>query len=175
MIVCYTDQMDSTQPSPSETSEQADIRLNKDIAAFSYVWIMSVVIYCSRKDSKFAQYHSKQGIVLFLLSIPISFIPHIGTYIMLPIVAGMLLGFLNAASGQYRDVPIVGPMSRGEMSIADLIHLLMSSIKKVFQEIKKYRIGRSAKISGTSTIPIPTTPAGTEHSGQKVPPSATLP
>ncbi len=120
-----------------ETPEQADIRTNKDVAAFSYVWIMSVVIYIARKDSPFIRYHSKQGIVLFLLSIPVSLIPHIGSYLIFLLAAAMLLGFLNAANGQTRDVPLVGPLSRGEMSLSDVLHLLMDWLKKVIVSRKK--------------------------------------
>lgn len=111
----------------NETPEQKDIRLNKDIAAFSYVWIMSVPIYFSRKDSPFIQYHSKQGIVLFLLTLPMTFIPVVGTLLMLLIVAGMLLGFMNAANGQRRDVPIAGPLSKGEMTLSDVAQQIMSA------------------------------------------------
>ncbi|MSR67508.1 hypothetical protein EXS65_01610 [Candidatus Peribacteria bacterium] len=129
--------METAQTPPNETPEQADIRINKDVAAFSYVWIMSVIIYFSRKDSSFIRYHSKQGIILFLLSIPVSLIPGIGSYLMFIVVAGMLLGFLNAANGQMRDVPLVGPLSRGEMSLSDVLHILMNWLKKVVASTKK--------------------------------------
>src|SRR3989338_3438029 len=93
---------------PNETDDQRDIRMNKDIAAFSYVWIMSVIIYIARKDSRFIQYHSKQGIVLFLLTIPAAMIPYVGKLLLFFIVAGMMLGFINAARGKYADVPVAG-------------------------------------------------------------------
>lgn len=128
--------MEQTTAPQNETSEQADIRLNKDVAAFSYVWIMAPVIYFSRKDSAFIQYHSKQGIVLFLLSIPVSFLPYIGRYLMFIVVGGMLLGFLNAANGQTRDVPFAGPLSRGEMSLSDFIHLVMNGGRKINATLK---------------------------------------
>ncbi len=121
--------MDQTPTPANETPEDRDVRLHKDIAAFSYIWIMSLFIYFTKKDSKFIQYHSKQGIVLFLLSIPVSFIPWIGKYLVFLIVAGMLLGFLNAANGQYRDVPCIGPLSRGELSLHDLLRLTLASLK----------------------------------------------
>ncbi len=125
--------MDSLPASSSENPEQSDIRANKDIAAFSYVWIMSVFIYFSRKDSKFIQYHSRQGIVLFLITIPLSFIPYIGRYLIFLAVAGMLLGFINAAGGQTRDVPLAGKLSRGELSISDLAHFIVFETKKAWK------------------------------------------
>jgi len=111
----------STQPRlPDETDDQYDIRINKDIAAFSYLWIMSVVIYMTRKESKFVRYHAKQGIVLFLLSIPISLIPFLGKIGLFFIVAAMLLGFVHAAQGQYADVPVVGDLAKGDLKAGDL-------------------------------------------------------
>src|SRR3989338_9975686 len=98
---------------PNETDDQRDIRMNKDIAAFSYVWIMSVIIYIARKDSSFIQYHSKQGIVFFLLTIPAAMIPMIGNILVLIIAGGMVLGFLHAAQGKYEDVPIAGDFAKG--------------------------------------------------------------
>ncbi len=124
--------MNSLQPSSPETPDSIDILKNKDIAAFSYVWIMSILIYFSRKDSKFVQYHSRQGIVLFLMTIPLSFIPYIGRYVVFLAVAGMLLGFINAAGGQTRDVPLVGRLSRGELSISELTHFIVFETKKIW-------------------------------------------
>ncbi len=123
--------MNSLQAPPPGTFDQADIQRNKDIAAFSYVWIMSVLIYFSRKESKFVQYHSRQGIVLFLMTIPLSFIPYIGRYLIFLAVAGMLLGFINAAGGQTRDVPLVGKLSRGELSVKELTHLVFNELRKL--------------------------------------------
>lgn len=127
---------DTIVPS-NETQEQKDIRENKDIAAFSYVWIMSVPIYFSRKDSSFIRYHSKQGIVLFLLTLPMGFIPVLGSLLLLIIVAGMLLGFMNAANGQRRDVPIAGPLSRGEMTLSDVLQSAMSAGRRVLHAARQ--------------------------------------
>lgn len=131
--------MDAPQQTPpiNETDEQRDIRLNKDIAAFSYIWILSIAVYVSRRDSAFARFHSKQGVVLFLFTIPIGLIPSVGNYLMLFPLAGMLLGFINAAQGLYRDVPFAGPLSRGEMSITDLVKICVDAVKKLVDVIKR--------------------------------------
>lgn len=119
---------EDVQQNIAETDEQKDIRLHKDVAAFSYIWVMSVVVFFARKDSKFARYHSKQGLVLSLASI-VWLVPGVGHFLMIFVVAGMVLGFLHAAQGQYSDVPLAGPLSRGEMDI----HALCSEILKAFQ------------------------------------------
>lgn len=112
--------MQQTARLPNETDEQYDIRVHKDIAAFGYVWIMSVVVYAMRKDSKFVRWHSAQGMVLFFVSVLAWLIPFFGNYLIFVPVAGMLLGFINAAQGRFADVPLAGPLSRGEMTIKDL-------------------------------------------------------
>jgi uncharacterized membrane protein len=118
-------------PLPGETEDKRDIRLNKDIAAFSYVWVMSVIIYFSRRDSKFIQYHAKQGIVLFLLTIPTVFIPYLGRFLLLVLVGGMLLGFVNAAQGRYEDVPVVGDLAKGNVSFHDIAKTLSALFQKL--------------------------------------------
>lgn len=121
--------MDSVSGKASqESEEQKDIRLNKDVAAFSYIWVMSIVVYFARRDSKFAQYHSKQALVLTLASL-VWLVPIIGHLLMLFVVAGMVLGFIHAAQGHYSDVPLAGPLSRGEMDLS----ALANEVLKAFQ------------------------------------------
>src|SRR3989338_8508630 len=109
-------------PAPAQTpiplSPERDIEENKDIAAFSYLWIMSVVVYFLKKDSPFIRFHSKQAMILFGLSVVIWLIPIsiIARPLELVILAGMVIGFLNAAQGKKKDVPIVGPLSRREIT-----------------------------------------------------------
>jgi uncharacterized membrane protein len=117
--------------------DRADIEKHKDMAAFSYVWIMSVIILALRRESKFVQYHAKQGTVLFIASIVIGIIPFIGKYLDLIVVAGMIMGFINAAQGHYRDVPIAGDLAKGKMSIADLVHLCVDGLRKIVSLLKE--------------------------------------
>ena len=123
--------MDTPHIIPGETDDQRDIRMNKDVAAFSYVWIMSVLIYASRKDSKFIRYHSKQGVVLFIFSIIFGLIPLVGKYLLFLTVAGMLLGFVHAAQGEYADVPIAGELAKGTMKPGDLVKMIVDLGRKI--------------------------------------------
>lgn len=113
--------------------------MNKDMAAFSYVWIMSVLLYAARRDSPFIRYHSKQAMVLFFLSIGFAIIPFIGQFLMLFAIAGMLYGFVTAAQGQYTDIPIVTQLAKGEMTIQDLFKVFRDgwrSLVTMFREAK---------------------------------------
>jgi uncharacterized membrane protein len=103
------------------TSEQlADIRSNKDIAALSYLWILSVVMYYHHRSSPFIHYHSKQGMWLFALSIPIFLVPGIGQYLSFFTLAGMVIGFLNAAHGHYHEIPVIGRLASGTLTIGGI-------------------------------------------------------
>ncbi len=138
VVLSYTVAMNDHNTAPAgETDEQRDIRVNKDIAAFSYVWIMSVIIYIARKDSRFIQYHSKQGIVLFLLTIPAAMIPVIGNLLVLVIAGGMILGFIHAAQGKYEDVPLAGELSKGNMKVKDLVHAMAQLLEKLADLLKR--------------------------------------
>lgn len=138
---------------PGETDEQRDIRVNKDVAAFSYLWIMSVIIFAARRDSAFIRYHSKQGVVLFIMSILVAMIPWIGKPLLLLVVGGMLLGFVNAASGRYADVPVAGPLAKGEMKVTDLIDEAAKFFRRILNAFRQ-----SAKKPDTPPTPTPPSP-----------------
>lgn len=86
----------------------SDIEKNKDIAAFSYIWIMSVVVYIARRDSAFVRFHALQAMILFALSIPIWFVPYIGRYLELLILASAVIGFMAAVQGEWKVLPGMG-------------------------------------------------------------------
>ncbi len=113
---------------------EQDVKLNKDIAAFSYIWIMSVLVYFGRKNSPFIRHHSKQGLILFVLSIPLWFIPLIGRLLEVIVFAGMVMGFINAFQGQWADVPLVGPISRGEMSLGQAFKIIAKFLSGLFKQ-----------------------------------------
>ena len=104
---------------PAPVSEKDDIEQNKDIAAFSYLWIMSVVVFFLKRKSPFAVFHAKQAMILFGLSIVVLFIPVVSKILELGVLALMVLGFINAAQGLKKDVPIIGPLSRREIGLRD--------------------------------------------------------
>lgn len=126
------------EPTPaSDPMKEKDIRENKDIAAVSYLWILSFLVYFARKDSAFIQYHAKQGIVLFLLSLPLWFIPFIGHALELFILAGVVVGFLNAFQGRYADVPMIGAVAKGEMSVTEMFKHIGKMFGRLFKKKKE--------------------------------------
>jgi uncharacterized membrane protein len=91
-----------------------DIEENRMIASLSYIWILFIVPLVTKKDSKFAVEHAKQGLVLFIAEIivwVISYIPFVGYII--GIVCGIalflvaLLAFIYAIQGKFWKIPFV--------------------------------------------------------------------
>lgn len=76
------------------------------LAALGYVWILGLVMLIIKRDDAFIQFHAKQGVVLFLISL-VGFIPVIGWIMWALAVAGMVLGFIHAWQGKEYKLPYV--------------------------------------------------------------------
>jgi uncharacterized membrane protein len=114
----------------SPVVSEKDLANSKDLAAISYVWILSAVVYATRRDSPFVRFHAKQGMALFSLSILAWFIPYLGKPLELCLLALAVMGFAAAAQGHWKDLPLIGPLSRGEWK------LVGSSIKGLMVDIR---------------------------------------
>lgn len=109
----------------SGTSEKKDIEQNKVFAIFAYLGLLVLVPLLAAPDSKFAQFHAKQGLNLLLITliayVPLfflGFIPLIGILAWLASMAvGMtafvlaILGIVNAANGKEEKLPIIGDIA----------------------------------------------------------------
>ncbi len=145
------------QPAAPNERNDADVAQNKDIAAFSYLWIMSVIVYLLRRQSPFVRYHSKQGMLLFIISLPLWFVPFVGNFLELIILGCMVLGFMNAAQGQWKDVPLIGPLSRREMTIREAWRIIVDGIASVMKSASD--LAKKSPAPKTDTPPpTPSTP-----------------
>lgn len=103
---------EGTNPSPKGASERPGIRL---LSAFSYVGILFIVPLLAAKDSKYAQFHIKQGIVLFIADVAASFIvwvPFVGWSLGLAMFIVSVYGFLQALRGEQWELPYLGQYAR---------------------------------------------------------------
>jgi uncharacterized membrane protein len=141
-------------------SSSRDITENKDLAALSYVWILSVVVYATRRDSPFIRYHAKQGMALFFLSVGVWFVPFVAKPLELIVLALAVLGFKAAAQGQWKDVPLIGPLSRGEWnSVMQSVHVFMTDLRRATSFISAH-LGRksvknASRVAATPTLSAP--------------------
>ena len=90
-----------------------DIEKNKVMAVLAY--ILFFIPLLAAKDSKFARFHTNQGLVLFLggiIASVVAAIPVIG-WIIAPI-AGLVItvlaviGIINALNGRAKELPVIG-------------------------------------------------------------------
>jgi len=109
----------ATPLADGETPDPADVDKNKIFAVLAYLGILFLVPLLAAKESRFARYHTNQGVVLFIAAIILSvggsilsFIPLVGC-IVLPVVmigifALMVIGIINAAKGECKPLPLIG-------------------------------------------------------------------
>ncbi len=89
------------------------------IAILSYIGILFLIPLLAAKDSPFAQFHAKQGLVLFIAEIAtmlIAWIPIIGWLIgfiawIIWLVLG-IIGIINVVSGNQKPLPIIGGFAK---------------------------------------------------------------
>lgn len=105
---------------PSSDSE--DIDQNKVFAILAYVGILFLVPLLAAPKSRFARYHTNQGIVLFIATMVVSFgfyiLGHIpvlgrvvgffGYFVWMAAFALMILGIVNAGNGKCQPLPVLG-------------------------------------------------------------------
>ena len=93
-----------------------DVEENKIWAAIGYLGILFLIPLLAKKDSPFAQYHAKQGLVLFIAGLIVGFlsaVPFIGWFVLAPIGGILLLilfiiGLVNSLGGKTQPLPVIG-------------------------------------------------------------------
>lgn len=94
----------------NKKSSDPDVEANKVIAALSYVWILFLVPLLAKRDSKFAQFHAKQGLVLFIIELIAGLIvwfPFFGQLIMLGLIVVAVMGIIKALNGEWWKIPYI--------------------------------------------------------------------
>lgn len=99
----------------STVSKGGDVEENKGMAAIAYLGILCLIPLLAKKDSPFAQYHAKQGLMLFILEVILGFvwvIPFVGWIIgtvgWLFAFILFIMGLMNALGGKTQPLPVIG-------------------------------------------------------------------
>ena len=103
------------------TVDPKDAQDNKLMGILAYLGILFLVPYFAAKESPFARFHANQGCVLFILTIAIGIIVQVIAYIpiirWLSLILSLLyivifvfavLGIINAAKGEMKELPFIG-------------------------------------------------------------------
>ncbi len=88
----------------------ADVEENKIIAAMSYLWILFLIPLLLKRKSKFAQFHARQGMILFVIDVIASFfiwVPIIGQLLFIVLLIVSIIGIIKAYSGEYWKGPFI--------------------------------------------------------------------
>lgn len=103
-----------------------DIQNNKVMAILAYLGILVLVPLFAAKESKFARYHTNQGLVLCITEIAygiaysvlssiilaiswrLYFITSIIGLISLVFLVLLIVGIINAANGRAKELPVIG-------------------------------------------------------------------
>jgi uncharacterized membrane protein len=99
-----------TPPAAPQTADDRDAQENKIVALFSYIWILFLIPLLAKRDSKFCQFHAKQGLVLFVIDLIASlfvWIPVIGQILMLLLAIISIIGIVKVLNGEYWKIPYI--------------------------------------------------------------------
>ena len=109
------------QETAAPAGDGGDVEKNKGMAVLSYIGILCLIPLLAAKESKFAQFHAKQGLVLFLAEVLLGIlyaIPFLNVvmlfvgwilYILLLVLA--IMGIVNALGGKFWKMPVLGGMA----------------------------------------------------------------
>ena len=96
-----------------------DIQHNRFWAALGYLWILCIFPLYFKKTSPFAEYHAKQGFVLFVLSLflwILGWLPFVGWifWVIGPLSYGAasLVGIAHALFGKRWQLPLLGSFAQ---------------------------------------------------------------
>lgn len=99
------------KPQPSHDPE---IQEGKFFAAVGYLGVLCFVPLLLKKGNRFAQFHGKQGLVLFILEVAASIlkaVPALGdvVFTLAFVVLGILslVGIVKVLMGEYWEMPVV--------------------------------------------------------------------
>jgi len=115
---------EENQPNKAEAArpvqaDPKDVEQNKAVTFLSYIGILALVPLLAAKESKFAQFHAKQGLVLavifFVIPWILWYIPFVYWFMIIlwPIAIIIelvlsIIGLLNVAKGEMKELPVIG-------------------------------------------------------------------
>ena len=97
------------------SADDKDIQENKTIAALAYVWILCLVPLLGKRHSKFAQFHAKQGFILFIIELIASLViwfPVFGQLLILVLVVVSVMGIVKTLNGEWWKIPYLYDWSK---------------------------------------------------------------
>ena len=104
-----------------------DAEDNKIMGILAYFGILFLIPYLAAKESPFAKFHANQGCILFIVEIAlvvvlqiVGWILPLGLYLILSLLSLVvylgiavlaIMGIINAAKGEMKELPVIGQYS----------------------------------------------------------------
>ncbi len=85
-----------------------DAEENKLWAVIGYFGLLCLIPLLAKKDSAFAQYHAKQGLVLTIVAFVLGFIPFVNLLAWIVTLILFIIGIMNALNGKMAPLPVIG-------------------------------------------------------------------
>lgn len=101
-------------PAAAPAIDPSDISANKVMAILAYISILVLIPLFAAKESKFARFHTNQGLILFICNIVIYFISlipglkAIGWILSVAALVFAIIGIIGAAKGETKELPLIG-------------------------------------------------------------------
>jgi uncharacterized membrane protein len=96
---------------------EAEIREGAGLAAISYIFFLWILTFILKRENKFAHYHAKQGLVIFIGEVVCIFLPFlpllggVGTFLyklgMTVLGIFSLYGIYSSLTGKLCKIPVV--------------------------------------------------------------------
>lgn len=74
------------------------------VSYFGILWLIGLLA----GKTPFTKFHANQGFVLWLASIILAAIPILGWLCEIAVIVFMVMGIINAANGETKELPIIG-------------------------------------------------------------------
>lgn len=114
IVKAFTETKDDTGDFTKE-----DIEENKVISLFAYIGLLFLVPLLGASKSRYARYHTNQGLVLFICEVILGAL--VAILLLIPVVGKifsivfsavcvifMVLGIVNAVQGKAKELPFIG-------------------------------------------------------------------
>jgi uncharacterized membrane protein len=122
------EQINQNQPNPEEAPkmdnqpnlgekpaagapDKKDVEENKLWAFVGYLGILCLIPLLAKKDSPFAQFHAKQGLILTIAGF-FAWVPVVGWILGIAAFIFWIMGIISVFSGNMKPLPIVGELAK---------------------------------------------------------------
>ncbi len=101
-------------PAAAPAIDPSDVSANKVMAILAYIGILVLIPLFAAKESKFARFHTNQGLILFICNVVIYFISlipglkAIGWILSVAALVFAIIGIIGAAKGETKELPLIG-------------------------------------------------------------------